>query len=919
MSNLKMIEQSTRRLAAGSTVLDGDNQQWTTSLVPKARRLASRLGLPLILISSALPAAETFPLVRAVEKQPLLAQVSRLQEALEFIGQPLKAAVREQLAAAAHQDSAAGVAAAIQSALDPLCLGAVSVQTDGSLEFTPAAITPRLIEQGWRAVLVKVSNAPGLKDALRMDSPGARPLPESPPAAVPQRWIDVEMYDRRPLNPTLSGLALEYRIVQLWAREPGNHPAQLSFKLSHTGANPARVDEVATRIWNFDADAEGWQAENQCELSVRNGVLRIASSGGDPFLGTTVRMPPGEKVVRVRAKVGAEAMWQLFWTTEKRRSPDPGHVVSFQATRSAGDWTEFKFNFTAEDHLVGVRLDPGNAPGKSEIDSIAITDVQAAGPDWASTNLTFTVEPAIPVAVRIRDLPGLPALAAFIIRDVCGQIYPLQSKRLEPDFFFQPQIYRGDGEHVPLPAGKYTITCSRGPESVPEDQTVTISEQQREIAYTVKRWVNPMARGWYSGDHHIHGAGCLHYTKPTEGVTPRSMIRHTMGEDLKVGCSLNWGPGFDYQKDFFCGTVDPVSRYPYLLRQDVEVSGFGSQESGHLCLLRLKQQIPPGGDSKEHWWKLCLNTLRWAKAQGAVTGTVHSSLGLEGSVGRVLGPDGPNGLPSYDIPRYDGIGANEFVVDVTHQVPGPDGKLIPAIDFIATMNSDRRLELNMWYHVLNTGLRPRASGETDFPCMSGARVGIGRVYVKLDGKLNFDDWCDKLRDGRSYISDGTSHLMEFAATDTANRKNKVAVGERGSELHIKRPGKVKLTVIAATRQLDTNAVPLEVVVNGYPVASKMIKSAGREQEVTFEVPIDSSSWVAVRTFPSAHTNPIFVIVDGTPIRASRRSAEWCLRGVDQCWSQKERFYLGAEHEQARLAYDHARQTYQQILNKGLTD
>jgi hypothetical protein len=44
-----------------------------------------------------------------------------------------------------------------------------------------------------------------------------------------------------------------------------------------------------------------------------------------------------------------------------------------------------------------------------------------------------------------------------------------------------------------------------------------------------------------------------------------------------------------------------------------------------------------------------------------------------------------------------------------------------------------------------------------------------------------------------------------------------------------------------------------------------------------------------------------------------------LRGVDQCWSQKERFYLGAEHEQARLAYDHARQTYQQILNEGLTD
>ncbi len=873
----------------------------------------------MLLITATIRGAEDFPQMPAVEKQPLLAQVSRLQEAMEFIGQPLPPAVREQLADAARQDSAMSVAAAIQRALDPLCLGAVNVQADGSLEFTPARTTPHLIEQGWRAVLIKVINPPGLKDALGVDSPGARPLPESPAAEVAQRWIDVEMYDRRPLNPTLSGLALEYRIVQLWAREPGTHLAQLSFKLSHAGVNPARVDEVATRIWNFDADAEGWQAENQCALSVNNGVLRITSSGGDPFIVAPALMPPGEKVVRIRAKVGAEAMWQLFWTTEKRRSPDPDHVVSFQATRSAGDWTEFKFLFTAEDHLVGVRLDPGNAPGECEIDSITITDVQNTGPDWASANLNFTVAPAIPVAIRIRDLPGLPTMAAFIIRDARGQIYPLQSKRLEPDFFFQTQIYRGDGEQVPLPAGKYTITCSRGPESVPEDQTVTISERQREISYQVKRWVNPMARGWYSGDHHIHGAGCLHYTKPTEGVTPRSMIRHTMGEDLKVGCSLNWGPGFDYQKDFFCGTVDPGSRYPYLLRQDVEVSGFGSQESGHLCLLRLKQQIPPGGDSKEHWSKLCLNTLRWAKAQGAVTGTAHSSLGLEGSVGRVAGPDGPNGLPSYDIPRYDGIGANEFVVDVTHQVPGPDGKLVPAIDFLATMNTDPRLELNMWYHVLNTGFRPRASGETDFPCMSGARVGIGRVYVKLDGKLTFDDWCDKLRDGRSYISDGTSHLMEFAASDATNAKNKVAVGERGSELHLPRPGKVKFTLIAATRQLDTNAVPLEVVVNGYPVASKMIKSTGREQAVTFEVPIAHSSWVAVRTFPSAHSNPIFVIVDGKPIRASRRSVEWCLRGVDQCWSQKERFYLGAEHEPARLAYDHARHTYQQILQECTND
>ena len=51
----------------------------------------------------------------------------------------------------------------------------------------------------------------------------------------------------------------------------------------------------------------------------------------------------------------------------------------------------------------------------------------------------------------------LPAMAAFEIRDSLGRVYPLQSKRLAPDFFFHPQIYRGPGETVRLPAGTYTL------------------------------------------------------------------------------------------------------------------------------------------------------------------------------------------------------------------------------------------------------------------------------------------------------------------------------------------------------------------------------------------------------------------------------------------------------------------------------
>ena len=95
-------------------------------------------------------------------------------------------------------------------------------------------------------------------------------------------------------------------------------------------------------------------------------------------------------------------------------------------------------------------------------------------------------------------------------------------------------------------------------------------------------------------------AGCAHYADPARGVNPPDMIIHTIGEDLKIGATLTWGPGFDYQKQFFTGAEDAVSQPPCLIRYDVEVSGFGSHQSGHLCLLGLSAQTPPGGDSSDH-------------------------------------------------------------------------------------------------------------------------------------------------------------------------------------------------------------------------------------------------------------------------------------------------------------------------------
>ncbi len=90
-------------------------------------------------------------------------------------------------------------------------------------------------------------------------------------------------------------------------------------------------------------------------------------------------------------------------------------------------------------------------------------------------------------------------------------------------------------------------------------------------------------------------------------------------------------------------------------------------------------------------------------------------------------------------------------------------------DFISAMDTERTPEWNCWYHIMNCGFPLKVSGETDFPCISGSRVGQGRVYVQL-GKIDAVDysaWCKGIALGRSYVSDGYAHALEFKVNDTA--------------------------------------------------------------------------------------------------------------------------------------------------------
>ena len=114
---------------------------------------------------------------------------------------------------------------------------------------------------------------------------------------------------------------------------------------------------------------------------------------------------------------------------------------------------------------------------------------------------------------------------------------------------------------------------------------------------------------------------------------------------------------------------------------------------------------------------------------------------------------------------------------------------------------------------------------------------------------------------------------------------------------------------------NSREVPVEVVVNGKVVAKKNIVADGKLNDLAFEIAVTESSWIAARVLPAAHTNPIFALVGGKPVRASKRSAQWCLDAVNQCWTQKAPRMAIADLGQAKAAYDHAREVYRQLIGE----
>jgi hypothetical protein len=821
--------------------------------------------------------------VISVEGQPLAANARRVLQAVDALGTPLP----EEVASKVNESAKLRDAAAIQAALDKHVSLAVAINPESRVKVLRGPARATLQQGGYTPVLLKIINESTGTQRLRITSPQAGPVyagvadlsmkrQQQIELGVNQnssgdkdRFLALEMFVAPPLTDKLSGLAVEYMLALIYSQESGKREATIGFDIEQ----------------------------------------------GNQDLGFRGEVP-----------------------------------------------------------------------------------------------VLFEVRPAVSVKLKIADHNGRPTVARLLVRDAQGHVFPPQAKRLAPDLFFQTHVYRADGQTLLLPPGKFTLQFSRGPEYRVLTREITIpNEPETSVDLKLDRWIDMPAFGFASGDHHIHAAGCAHYTSPTEGVRPEDMLLQVKGEGLSVGCVLTWGPCFLYQRQFFQPKPHDVSDGETILKYDLEISGFGSQALGHVCLLNLQDQTYPGSDglATKGWPTWTTPVLRWCKEQGGVTGYAHSASGLwidekpasqrllarldadkdgllsasETTAALLPHPfeqidadrDGrlteleliashskaADELPNYAIPEMNGVGAMELPVSVAEGV----------CDFISAMDTRRIQEWNTWYHVLNCGFPLKAAGETDFPCMSSRNVGTGRTYVRMASQttevggqrsengnppshqppapshsLDYTAWCNGLAAGRSYVSDGYAHAVEFQV-------NGIRPGEGDAKLS--KPGNVKITARVAFAAETPKAVAhggitppagrrvvgdtvelhgprydemlrggerlIEIVVNGQPVAKEEIPADGQIHGLSFDVPIERSSWVALRHFPQLHTNPVNVIVADQPIRASRRSAQWCLEVIDLLWKNRERAIAPAERPAARAAFDRALAKYRQIASESLAD
>ena len=374
-------------------------------------------------------------------------------------------------------------------------------------------------------------------------------------------------------------------------------------------------------------------------------------------------------------------------------------------------------------------------------------------------------------------------------------------------YWSEPVIYQTSGNFsIDLPAGRWRIRAAHGMEYVPVAEELEVNGRgEMEKTLICQRWIDLPARGWWSGDVHVHHPSydpaqrefLMHYAvaEDVHLVNLLEMGHHTGTEFSQAG----FGPRFRVQRGDFAlvsGQEDPRSTF------------------GHIIGLNLQSMVRDTAT-----YDFYDVTFRGIHAQkGALVGFAHFAWN---------GCDLPRGFPWL----------------VTSG----------AIDFIELLQFGMVNRLD-YAEYLNLGFRLTAAAGSDAPW--GSTIGEVRTYVHTGPKFDVDEWFRNLKAGHTFVSNGPA--LEFTVD-----------GELpGTEL-IRSPGarlKINARALGHARIGLPTVLRVEGPTG---VLKEVKSAQGEsELAFEIEHGIDASQWlmasVVCNNEALAHTTPVYVVVNSQP-------------------------------------------------------
>lgn len=361
-----------------------------------------------------------------------------------------------------------------------------------------------------------------------------------------------------------------------------------------------------------------------------------------------------------------------------------------------------------------------------------------------------------------------------------------------------------------LAPGTYQLVVSRGPEYKFHvgSFVVKAGSAPTNVTVSLKRYDNMPARGWISGDDHVH--------LQREEVADEKVWWQTAAEDIHVADILQMGniAGVYFQQPAW-GEAGRYTQGQHSLVSGQEDPRTG--QLGHTIHENLKQPIHLSSESYFLYYKAFEESHR----QGGISGFAH--LGEWFNAQRGLAITVPFG-------------------DVDFLEVGQMGAIVTDI----------------WYGFMNMGFKMVPSGGADFPYTD--LPGVSRQYVQVDQGAGLDAYYQSWRDGRVFVTNGP--FLEF----TVNGQS------MGSELQVKKGDRLRIHAEVRLNPDIDDLDRIELISQGDVIATKTADGSDRitfDTEIVADasqwlaVRALGKRQQRFNTV-EAHSGAIYVIVDGAP-------------------------------------------------------